>query len=140
MDFCRLFHCVSAMTGWATQNRRKNTMNWPGGISLSLRIIEVTVNISVIKGKKRISTYINYERRDEFMIFFRKKNTEEKDMVQKQSVYDQDDNQGAQSQERCGCSPFGCRPCPPRHCGCTGPTGPTGPTGAIIYPLRKTFV
>ena len=65
------------------------------------------------------------------MIFFRKKDAKENDLVQEQSFSDSGKTGETHSQERCGCPPFGLRPpCPPRHCCCTGPTGATGPAGA----------
>ena len=65
------------------------------------------------------------------MVWFRKKDTE--DPSQDMEIREQS------ADCRCGCgsspgsgqwNPFGCRPCPPKPCCCTGPTGPTGPTGA----------
>lgn len=69
------------------------------------------------------------------MIWFRKKSTDEtkSDELQEKSDDCQDKDGAAQSQECCGWPPFGCRPCPPHPCCCTGATGPsgaTGPTGA----------
>lgn len=51
------------------------------------------------------------------------------DELQEKSDDCQDKDGAAQSQECCGWPPFGCRPCPPHPCCCTGATGPSGATG-----------
>lgn len=65
------------------------------------------------------------------MIWFRKKSTYEtkSDELQKQSDECRDKDSVTQSQECYGRAPFGCHPCLPHPCCCTGATGPTGVTG-----------